>query len=107
MNFIAGLLLRVMNLDEENTFYCLIHVMSVVRHCEYFDLKSNRREKFFNNLNEKIKKKHKDVYKHLVKIGTFENLEACFTTHVITLFIVDASIPMQKRIFEMFLLHGD
>ena len=105
MNFIVALLLKYLN-DEEDAFYCLIHVMHNKKWRNCFDMETSKLINLLEFLECVLETAWTDVYDHIMaEIGI--SLVPVFSSIIQTIFIYDSPDEIATHIFDVFLLDGE
>lgn len=104
MNYIAMLLL-VHVPDEQDAFWCLVHVMFDRGWREIYKKNKSKSEKILKDLDSHLKKKFPDLHQRF-EHSEYLSIEATFTTHIMSLYIYDARLDIATHLFEIFLVEG-
>ena len=105
MNFIVALLLHVLE-NEEDSFYCFVHVMKTHGWRGCYDGTTSKLISFLDFLQCVLETAYSDVYQH-VQFEIDESLVPVFASNIQTIFIRDCPNQIATHIFEVFLLDGE
>lgn len=88
MNFIAALLLSQIP-EEEDAFWCLVHIMYEKGWRDIFNRQTNKTHSILGDLNRYLSKKWPKLARRF-ESHEYLTMEAAFSSQIITLYIVDA-----------------
>jgi hypothetical protein len=105
MNFIVALLLKHL-IDQEDAFYCFIHVMKKHDWRGCYDMGTTKQVQLLALLESMLETAYVDVYNHIMTEIEI-SLVPCFSSLISTIFIYDSPENVALHIFDVFLLDGE
>jgi hypothetical protein len=105
INYIVAMLLKQLE-NEEDSFYCLVHIMHVHDWRGCFDLQLVKLAQMKNFLECVLETAWPDVYNHIKEECTF-GVSDCFQNTISTIFIYESPELIARQFFEVFLLDGE
>lgn len=105
MNFIVALLLNHLP-NEEDTFYCFVHIMEVHRWKECFDMHTTKLVNLLEFLECVLETGWPQVFQHIMNEIEI-SLVPLFSSIIQTIFIYDSPEPVATHIFDVFLMDGE
>ena len=92
--------------NEEDSFYCLVHVMQVHDWRGCFNMNTSKLVQLMEFLECVLETAWPQIYEHIMEEIEI-SLVPCFSSIISTLFIYDSEEQTARQIFEVFLLDGE
>lgn len=105
LNFIVALLLKHLG-NEEDSFYCLVHIMKVHGWRGCFSSDMQKLIDFINFMSCVLETTFPKVHQQIVNLID-ENLVPVFSPNIQTIFVYDCPEHVATQIFDAFLLDGE
>ena len=105
MNFIVALLIKHLE-NEEDAFYCMVHIMKCHDWRACYDMSTSKQVKLIEFLECVLETAWPEVYQHIMTEIEI-SLVPVFASLISTIFIYDSPESVSTHIFDVFLLDGE